>query len=175
MLITAPCPAVGVDVSRAVAFLHPLSHPRRKCEAARYHPHKGAPCRAMRSGPSQERSSNSIPSLRLPREREKESAAPVVANIRALAAPIWAGMTECSHTTKLKHIILTLIIYTTLCPDSGSKLCCGLSAARLLAACITPGQDALSITGRLVPAPDTCVGDRSPHLAITQQFLRPPC
>ena len=81
-----------------------------------------------------------IPSPRLPREREKESAALVVAHIWARAALIWAGMTRCSHTRKQKHIILTLIIYTTLCPDSRSNLCRGPSAAQVLAACVTPGR-----------------------------------
>ena len=81
-----------------------------------------------------------IPSPRLPREREKESAALVVAHIWAQAALIWAGMVKCSHAGKQKQIILTLIIYTTLCPDSRSNLCRGPSAARVLAACVTPGR-----------------------------------
>ena len=76
----------------------------------------------------------------MPREREKESAALIVGHIWARAALIRAGMTKRSHARKQKHIILTLIIYTTLCPDSHSNLCRGPSTAQLLAACATPGR-----------------------------------
>ena len=76
----------------------------------------------------------------MPRERENESAALIVAHIYiwARAALIWVGMTKRSHARKQKHIILTLIIYTTLFPDSHSNLCGG--TAQLLAACVTPGR-----------------------------------
>ena len=72
--IAAPCLVVGADVKqRAAAFLHPLSHPRRKCETLRRHPDQRVLCGAMRSRPLQDRSRISFPP-RACRENEKRKA-----------------------------------------------------------------------------------------------------